>query len=216
MPWDHKNVKSFDAQRASPKLTPSAFRSGCYKRAIALLENEDSESIDRDPTAISLYRLLARARQKVAADAGEQPQVHPTADLTQRDKRTQKHSKQQEQRRVQQQRQREKSRLRQQGLAAQRQLKAEDRQQKLQALAEKQATVKEKQLEQQRHQDAQQTRQKGALKEVDLVLSAQQQCQEAQQQKAKAEQQLAKVSNPHLSCKLITQGSLSQLHLMQA
>ncbi|KAL0054473.1 hypothetical protein WJX82_009341 [Trebouxia sp. C0006] len=53
-----------EGQKSSHRLTPGAFRSGCYKRAITILQHDSGDYSGRDATAASLYRLLTSANSK--------------------------------------------------------------------------------------------------------------------------------------------------------
>ena len=73
MPWDPNHSRMPEAQKSSHRLSSRAFRSGCYTRAITILQNENGDYSGRDATAASLYRLLTSANRKMASQATSAP-----------------------------------------------------------------------------------------------------------------------------------------------
>lgn len=220
MPWDHSHPRVFEMQKSAHKLSPAAFRSGCYQRAITLLHSEDGDYTGRDATAASLCRLLANANRKVAVQANNQasnnrqPESSSSQHQNQSDKenhgrdmahlrsiKQQLRRQRQEQRHEQhkqlwQRRHEDKVRLRQQGLAARSRQQDEERNKQMQKLQHQQQSL-EQRLEQHRQQSTELTGVESTPADAERAIVLQQQLVEVQQMRAKAEEQLAMV-NPHL------------------
>ena len=205
MPWDEKNVRVFEAQKSAPKLTTFAFRSGVYKRAIALLESENSNGTERSDTAKSLYRVLANAQRRATRSKEQSSDQLASKSRQQHQRSSKEQSKQDKRQRHEQgrrdQRQRHQQRLQlRQEVAAQRKLQAEERDQQLQQLHDKQKLL-ELQLKQHRQKHAEQAAVSQTTEQPDAMPDLQQSLQKVQQQKVKAEQQLAMVMQLHFACK---------------
>lgn len=71
MPWDQQHVKTFEAQK-SQKMALDTFRSGCYERAVAILQSSECTGTQQ-ATAESLHRLLqAAGADSIRAELPEQ------------------------------------------------------------------------------------------------------------------------------------------------
>ncbi len=216
MPWDQSHPRVFEVHKSSHRLSASAFRSGCYKRAITILQNESGDDAGRDATATSLYRLLTNANRKMASQrtaapssAGQRevelPQKqHPsTKEKQQQDKlqvkliKEQLRRKRQEHRHEQnkqlwQRRHDEKVRLRQQDLAARVRQQEEARNERLYKLKQQQQKL-EQQLEEHKQSSADLTCADPVSVVSDISAAPQKQLLEVQQFKTQAEVQLALV-----------------------
>lgn len=195
------------------KVAPAAFRSGCYKRAVTLLQEEDGDCTSRDATAASLYRLLANANRQVAKDSRDAANAagHSEAPATQQQtdkepqtkdriqvklikqqlRRQRQEQRQDHTRQLWQQRYEEKLKIRQQELAARIKQQDGDREEQLQKLR-KQEQGLQQQLKQHRQQSASPI---SPLSETKSAAAAPlKKLQQLHEMKAKAEEQLAMVS----------------------
>ena len=77
MPWDHSNVRSWELSKAAPRIGLSAYRSGLYKRAIVVLQDQSCDSAGR-ATAKSLQEALSNAHANCTA--GHQPALPEQAE----------------------------------------------------------------------------------------------------------------------------------------
>jgi len=216
MPWDQSHPRVFEVHKSSHRLSSSAFRSGCYKRAITTLQNESGDYAGRDATAASLYRLLTNATRKMASQTTAAPssagqrEVAPSQNQNPATKEKQKQNKLQvkvikEQLRRQRQEQRheqnkelwqrrhdEKVRLRQQDLAARVRQQEEARNERLHKLKQQQQKL-EQQLEEHKQSSADLTCADPVSVVSDIFAAPQKQLLEVQQFKTQAEVQLALV-----------------------
>ncbi|DBA98205.1 TPA: hypothetical protein ACH3X1_001133 [Trebouxia sp. C0004] len=208
MQQSHSRV--LEAQKSSHRLSPAAFRSGCYKRAITILQNETGDYSGRDATASSLYCWLTNANRKMASKAppsspGQRetaPSQHqnPSAKEKLQDKlevkviKEQLRRERQEQRHEQnkqlwQRRHKEKVRLRHQDLAARIRQQEEDRKEQLYKHEQQQKLVQH--LEDRKQNSADQDAADPVSVESDTSAAPQQQLLQVRQLRSKAEVQLA-------------------------
>lgn len=216
MPWDQSHPRVFEVHKSSQRLSASAFRSGCYKRAITILQNENGDDVGRDATVASLYRLLTNANRKIASQttaapsSAGQPEVmlsqnqNPSTKEQQvQDKlqvkliKEQLRRKRQEQRHEQnkhlwQQRLDEKVRLRQQDLAARVRQQEVARNERLHNLKQQQQKL-EQQLEEHKQRSADLTCADPVSVVSDIFAAPQKQLLKVQQFKTQAKIQLALV-----------------------
>lgn len=213
MPWDQSHPRVFEVHKSSHRLSASAFRSGCYKRAMTILQNESGDDAGRDATATSLYRLLMNANTKMASQttaapssAGQSEVGLPQKQNPSRQKqdklqvnliKEQLRQKRQEQRHEQnkqvwQRRHDEKVRLRQQDLASRVKQQQEARNEQLHKLKQQQFKL-EQQLEEHKQSSADLACADPAFIVSDMSAAPQKQLLEVQQLKTKAEVQLALV-----------------------
>jgi len=201
-----------EGHKSSHRLTPSAFRSGCYKRAITILQYENGDYSGREATAAPLYRLLTSANRKMTSQAKAEPSSpgqretapsqhqNPSAKENLQDKlqvkliREQLRRERQEQRHEQnkqlwQRRHEEKIRLRQQDLAAWTRQQEEVRKEQLHKLEQQQQKLVQ-QLEDHQQNSADQN---GANPISVASAAPQMQLLQVQQSRSKAEVQLALV-----------------------
>ncbi|KAL0022031.1 hypothetical protein WJX77_007887 [Trebouxia sp. C0004] len=214
MPWDQNHPRVFEVHKSSHRLSSSAFRSGCYKRAITILQNESGDYAGRDATAASLYRLLTNANRKLASQTSAalsnagQREIAPSQNQNPSAQEKQKQDKlqvtvikeqlrreRQEQRHEQnkqlwQRRQEEKVRLRQQELAARVRQQEEARNEQLHKLKQQQQKL-EQQLEEHKQSSASLTCADPVAIVSNISAAPQKQLLEVQQFKSKAEVQLA-------------------------
>lgn len=73
MPWDQSNVRSWDLSKAAPRIGLSAYRSGLFKRAIVVLQDQSYDSAGRASTAQSLQKVLSNAHANYTADSSSAP-----------------------------------------------------------------------------------------------------------------------------------------------
>ena len=216
MPWDESHPRVFEVQKASHRLSSSVFRSGCYNRAITILQNESGDYAGRDATAASLYRLFTNANRKLASQTSAAPsnagqrEVTPSQNQNPSIKEKQKQDKLQvkvikEQLRRERQKQRheqnkqlwqrrheEKVRLRQQDLAARVRQQEEARNEQLHKLKQQQQKL-EQQLEEHKQSSAELICADPVSVVSDVSAAPQKRLLEVQQFKTKAEVQLALV-----------------------
>lgn len=213
MPWDQSHPRVFEVHKSLHRLSASAFRSGCYKRAITILQNESGDDAGRDATATSLYRLLMNANKKLASQttaapssAGQREVELPQKQNPSRQKqdklqvkliKEQLRRKRQEHRDEQnkqlwQRRHDEKVRLRQQDLAVRVRQQEEARDEQLHKLKQQQLQL-EQQLEEHKQSSAGLTCADPVSIVTDISAAPQKQLLEVQQLKTKAEVQLALV-----------------------
>ncbi len=211
MPWDQSHSRMVETQKSSHRLSPGAFRSGCYKRAITILQNNNEDYSGRDATAASLYRLLTSANRKMASQAKAAPsspgQRETAPSLSAKEKlqdklqakviREQLRRERQEQRHEQnkqlwQRRHEEKIRLRQQDLAARTRQQEEFRKEQLHKLEQQQQKLVQ-QLEDHKQSSADQNGADPISDASDASVAPQTQLLQVQQLRSKAEVQLALV-----------------------
>jgi len=213
MPWDQSHPRVFELHKSSHRLSASAFRSGCYKRAITILQNESGDDAGRDATATSLYRLLMNANRKLKSQTTAAPssagqrevelpqkqnpsrqkqdklQVKLIKEQLRRNRQEQRHEQNKE---LWQRRHDEKVRLRQQDLAARVRQQEEARNEQLHKLKQQQLKL-EQQLEEHKQSSADLTCADPVSIVTDTSTAPQKQLLEVQQLKTKAEVQLALV-----------------------
>ena len=223
-----------EGQKSSHRLTPGAFRSGCYKRAITILQHESGDYSGRDATAASLYRLLTSANSKVtslakvAPSSPGQPETaplqhqNPSAKEKLQDKLQVKIIKEQLRRERQQQRHEqnkqlwqrrheEKIRLRQQNLAARTRQQEEVRKEQLHKLEQQQQKLVQ-QLEDHKQNSADQNGADPMSVASDASVAPQRQLLQVQQLRSKAEVQLASVRCTGWDVALLRQYSKQDKH----
>ncbi len=213
MPWDQSHLKTFEVQQKTPpKLSPAAFRSGCYKRAITIVQNEHADNAGRDATAASLYRLVVTANRKLATEskdasgqeAGSFSQQHNQPDkenhrqdklqvqLIKQQRRERQEQRHEQIKHIWQRRHEEKVKLRQEELAARTRQQEEERNDRIRKLQDRQQGLQE-QLQQHRQKSVELSKPEELIRTTDKVAAPQKQLLEVQDMKAKAEQQLAMV-----------------------
>ena len=216
MPWDQSHPRVFEVHKSSHRLSASAFRSGCYKRALTILQNENGDDAGRDATATSIYRLLTNANRKMASQTTAAPSIVgqrevalpqkqnvSTKEKQKQDKlqvkliKEQVRRKRQEQRHEQnkqlwQRRHDEKVSLRQQDLAARVRQQEEARNEQLHKLKQQQQML-EQQLEEHKQSSADLICADPLSIVSDVSAVPQKRLLEVQQFKTKAEAQLALV-----------------------
>ena len=221
MPWDNSHVRTWELTKAGPRMSLVAYRSGCYKRAITVLQDENGDSDSRASAAASLHKAIQNAHVRQVADSRpastEQAESGGAAQLLPgSDKATQKQEKldttairqhlrrqRQEERlehnkKLWQQRYEQKMRARQHQLAVQVQQRREQQTETMEQL-ERQKQALEQQVQQNKHASAA-IIQAEQVHTKDLTSGLQAQLTEVQQKKAVAEEQLAKVSHGGRNC----------------
>lgn len=215
MPWDHSNVRTWEFTKAGPRMSPLAYRSGCYKRAIAVLQEENGDDCSRASVAASLHKAIHQSHAKHVVDpkpsstgqveSASASQLLPASDNS-KQKQEKLHAKaikeqlrrqRQEERhehnkRLWQQRYEQKLSTRQQELAVQVKQRREQQMETMQQL-ERQKQALEQQVQQNKQASAAiiQAAQDGGK---DLTAGPQTQLSKIQNTKAAAEEQLATVS----------------------
>ncbi|DBB13230.1 TPA: hypothetical protein ACH3X3_004976 [Trebouxia sp. C0006] len=180
-----------EGQKSSHRLTPGAFRSGCYKRAITILQHDSGDYSGRDATAASLYRLLTSANSK------DKLQVKIIKEQLRRERQEQRHEQNKQ---LWQRRHEEKIRLRQQNLAARTRQQEEVRKEQLYKLEQQQQKLVQ-QLEDHKQNSADQNGADPMSVASDASAAPQRQLLQVQQLRSKAEVQLASAhqTGEHLS-----------------
>ena len=213
MPWDHSNMRSWEVSKAGQRMGLSAYRSGLYKRAVVLLQNENHDSASRASAAHSLQKAISIAHMNCTADSRLAPTVPHTPSEAQQqlssvkeNQRREAHNakvlKQQLRRRRQQQRHEHNKRVWQE--RHENKVKSRQEQLEQQAKQQRQQQVDAMQkLEQQRQGLCQQLEQHkqaaAAVMEApqndrkDLVAPLLESLRSVQEKKSSAEEQLAKV-----------------------
>lgn len=209
MPWDPTNVKVFDTQRPQ-KIALDTVRSGCYKRAVAILQSTERTGTQQ-ATAESLHRLLqAAGAENIQAEIPEQDaqflyQEQVNAEAARQDKLQAKANKQQLRRERQQRRHEQKMAVRQQRYddkvkARQKDFKQQiskrrtQQESSLQQLKEQQRSLQEQLADHQ--QSSAQLLNSAPVESSEHALAAlQKELQDAQTSKAQAEEQLQLVRN---------------------
>ena len=212
---DQCHSRMVEAQKSSHRLSPRSFRSGCYKRAITLVQHENGDYSGRDATAAALHRLLTSATRKIASQAKAAPSSpgqrqtapsqhqNPSAKEKLQDKlhlkviKEQLRRERQEQRHAQkkqlwQRRHEEKIVLRQQDLAASVRKQEEVRKEQLHKLEQQQQKLVQ-QLEDHKQNSADQNGADPMSVASDASAAPQRQLLQVQQLRSKAEVQLASV-----------------------
>ena len=221
MPWDHSNVRSWELSKAGSRMGLSAYRSGLYKRAVVLLQDENYDSASRASAAHSLQKAISNAHTNCTADSRAAPMVQQTPSASQQqlssEQENQNHRREAHNAKLLKQqlrRQRQEQRHEQNKLLWQHrhEEKVKSRQEQLeqQAKQQRQQQVEGMQkLEQQRQGLCQQLKQhkEGAAtimqankkERKDLVAAPLEQLKSFQEKRFSAEEQLAKVLSARLS-----------------
>ena len=206
-------MRTWELSKAGQRLTPNAYRSGCYQRALAVLQDETGDSGYRTSAANSLQQAVTRAYAKHCAgceslqqtEDRDAPQQRPDPDQTNhtQEKLAAKLDKQQQRRKQQQQRHEHskklskqrhehKVKLRQAEFAAQMKQQRQRQSESMQQLERRKQEL-EQQLQQHKQDSAAITQaEQDAMR--DLLAAPQEKLTKVQEQKAAAEAQLAQVA----------------------
>ncbi|KAL3144941.1 hypothetical protein ABBQ32_003447 [Trebouxia sp. C0010 RCD-2024] len=214
MPWDQRNVRSWELTKAAPKIGLSAYRSGLYKRAIVVLQDQSYDSAGRASTAHSLQRVLSNAHanytdcslappeQAETNGAGQEQQssserkVQKQNDhaklLMQHLRRQRQQQRHEQNKRLWQHRHEQKVKLRQEQLELQIKQQRQQQDQALLQLEQQKQSLWQKQ--QQHKQESAAITEALKSKQKSLVAAPLEKLSRIQEKKAAAEDQLAKAS----------------------
>ncbi len=203
-----------EGHKSSHRLSPGAFPSGCYRKAITVLQHENGFYSGHDATAACLNRLLTSANRKMASQSKAAPSspgqretaclpVCPSAKEILQDKlqvkvikerlrRERQEQRHEHNKQLWQRRHEEKIRLRQQDLAARSRQQEEVRKEQLHKIEQQQQKLMQ-QLEDHKRNSADQNGADPVSAVSDASAAPQKQLLLVQQLRSQAEVQLALV-----------------------